>query len=231
MLIKRFGFLWIVIVMFINNLMNNLKIMRELDKVLDSNEKVFWEGAPNFLPFVVGRTLLILLIAIIFIVVVVLNAASKNFGGGLLSLLLAINIIWIGVPVLLIASIFLYLSYKRTYYAITNKRVIIQKGIIGRDFQIVDFDKITNAEVNIGVFDKLLSRSSGSILISTAGTFTYGKHGPIPRPYVLSNIPNPYEVFKFFKKVAHSVKTDIEYPNVYRPKTNLGYRTSYNPKK
>ena len=121
------------------------------------------------------------------------------------------------------------LAYRHTYYAITNKRVLLQTGVIGRDFQIVDFDKITNAEVNVGIFDKLFSRNSGSILISSAGTFTYGKHGPIARPYTLSNIPNPYDVFKFFKKVSHAVKTDIEYPNQYRPKTNLGYRTSYNP--
>jgi len=28
--------------------------MRELDKVLDQNEKVFWEGKPKFGPFFIG---------------------------------------------------------------------------------------------------------------------------------------------------------------------------------
>lgn len=83
----------------------------------------------------------------------------------------------------------------------------------------------------MGVVDKVFSGNSGSVLISTAGTFTYGKHGPVAKPYTLSNIPNPYDVFKFFKKVSHAVKTDIEYPNKYRPKVNPGYQTDYDPNK
>ena len=116
------------------------------------------------------------------------------------------------------------------YYAITDKRIIIQSGIIGRDFKIVDFDQISNAEVNVGLIDKLFGDDSGSISISTAGTFTYGKHGPIHTPRGLSNISKPYSVFKFFKKVSHDVKTDINFPNKYRPKKNLGYNPKYNSK-
>jgi uncharacterized membrane protein YdbT with pleckstrin-like domain len=80
---------------------------------------------------------------------------------------------WIGLILVFGYPIYKFLVYKYTYYAITNKRVIIQKGLIGRDFEIVDFDKITNAEVNVGVLDKLFGGNSGSILISTAGTLTY----------------------------------------------------------
>ena len=126
--------------------------------------------------------------------------------------------------------IYKLLVYRYTYYAITDKRVIIQKGVIGRDFEIVDFDKITNAEVNVGFFDKIFGNETGSIIISTAGTFTYTpRYGRIKKPYTLNNIYNPYEVFKFFKKISHDVKTDVHYPNKYRPKTNPGYKTEYKP--
>jgi len=105
--------------------------------------------------------------------------------------------------------IYQILVYKYVYYAITNKRVLFQKGLIGRDFEMVDFDQITNAEVNVGLLDKLFGGNSGSILISTAGSFTYGRYGPVQRPYTLRNIENPYDIFRFFKKVSHAVKTDI----------------------
>lgn len=91
---------------------------------------------------------------------------------------------------------------------------------------MIDFDKITNAEVNVGLFDKIFSKSSGSIIISTAGAFKVNRYGSrIAAPYALNNITNPYEVFKFFKKITFDVKTDMQYPNQYRPEINPGYNT------
>ena len=142
---------------------------------------------------------------------------------------------WFGLAFVFGPPVYRLLVYKHTYYAITNKRVLIQTGVIGRDFQITDFDQITNAIVNVGLFDILFGRKSGSILVSTAGTFTEvrGRHGSssiVAAPYTLSHIPNPYEIFKFFKKISHDTKTDIHYPNKYRPKTNPGYQTRYSVK-
>ena len=42
--------------------------MRELDKVLDENEKVFWEGNPNFWPFFLSGVV-VSLFGIVFLVV------------------------------------------------------------------------------------------------------------------------------------------------------------------
>lgn len=137
---------------------------------------------------------------------------------------------WVGIVLIVGIPLYQLLVYKHVYYAITNKRVLFQKGLIGRDFEIVDFDQITNAEVNVGVFDTLFGGKTGSILISTAGSITYQRGIGSQRPYTLRNIENPYEVFKFFKKVSHAVKTDIQFPNQYRPTTNPGYKTEYNPK-
>lgn len=138
---------------------------------------------------------------------------------------------WIGLAVFIGFPLYSILVHKHTYYAITDKRIIIQKGLIGRDFEIIDYDQVTNAEVNVGILDKLLGKNSGSILISTAGSFTYTRQGPVNKPYTLSHVKDPYHVFKFFKDVSHDVKTDINYPNKYRPRTNPGYRTGYSPDK
>jgi hypothetical protein len=33
--------------------------MRELDKVLNADEKVLWEGGPSFWPFLIGRSIML----------------------------------------------------------------------------------------------------------------------------------------------------------------------------
>ena len=80
------------------------------------------------------------------------------------------------------------------------------------------------------MFDKLFGGKTGSIKISTAGSFTNTQPSAENKPHTISNIFNPYEVYKFFDKVEHDVKTDIEYPNKMQPPENPGYRTDYDPK-
>lgn len=211
--------------------------MREIEKVLDQNEKIFWEGVPSFWPFLFGGSIvttifglfwMVILIPFIVTAVIDIFFGSHIFGFGIFLL----PHFWIGLGLVFGIPIYQVLVYKHTYYSITDKRVIIQKGWIGRDFEAVDFDQITNAEVNVGIFDKLFgNHDTGSILISSAGTLTYTRNGAASKPYTIRNITNPYEVFKFFKKVSHDVKTDIQYPNKLRPQENPGYQTNYEPQK
>ncbi len=199
--------------------------MIEFDKILNTNEKVLWEGKPKFLPYFIGA-IPIVIIGLIFLYV----GGPSNTGihstsaGGI-----TIPNILIGLFLAIAYPLYRFLSYKYVYYVITDKRVIFQSGLIGRDFKMVDYNQISNAEVNIGIIDKLFGNGSGSILISTAGTFVQGRYGPVSRPYSMMNIPNPYEVFKFFKEVSFDVKTDMDYPNKLRPDQNLGFNTNYDP--
>lgn len=203
--------------------------MNEFDKILEKKEKVFWKGRPNFWPFFLSGFAMVIF-GLFFLIIGGFFAFQGIASGNYLFIFLPH--FWVGVVFVFGVPIYKALVYKRTYYAITNRRVIIQKGLIGRDFEMVDFDQITNAEVNVGVLDVLFGKRSGSILISTAGTFTYTRRGEsVQKPYTLSHIDNPYEVFKFFKKVSHAVKTDIYYPNKFRPKKNPGYTSDYDPGK
>ncbi len=211
--------------------------MRELDKVLDQNEKVFWEGTPSFWPFLLGGSIITTIFGLFWMVFLIpfigfavydILFGSHIFGFGILLL----PHFWVGIGLVFGIPIYQILVFKHTYYAITDKRVILQKGWIGRDFEMIDFDQITNAEVNVGVFDKLFGGgNTGSILVSTAGSFTYTRQGAAQKPYTLRNITSPYDVFKFFKKVTHDVKTDIQYPNKLRPGENPGYQSNYDPNK
>jgi len=199
--------------------------MREIDKILNENEKVLWESTPQFWPFYLGRSLFLTLFGlfwsiIVFVIIIGLFLSST---GPLKYLIFLTPHFWIGIVLLFGPIIYNALVHKRMYYAITDKRVIIQSGLIGRDFDILDFDKISNAEVNVGIFDKLVGKNSGSIILSSNVLVSQNT----TQKYILSSITDPYEVFKFFKKVSYDVKTDISYPNQLRPANNPGYGTEY----
>jgi hypothetical protein len=155
---------------------------------------------------------------------------SFRFPGQFRSGLFILPHFWVGIFILIFPAIYELFVHKHTYYALTNKRVIFQGGLIGRDFRMIDFDKVTNAEVNVNLFDKMFGGDTGSIMISSANTIVLTKNGRADRPYTLCNVLHPYEVFKYFKQVSHDIKTDIEYPNQYRPVENPGYQTQYTPK-
>ncbi|MBU5678594.1 MAG: PH domain-containing protein [Candidatus Aenigmatarchaeota archaeon] len=138
------------------------------------------------------------------------------------------------------SALYSALVYKNVFYGITNKRVTIQNGLKGIDFNIIDYDQITNASVNVDLIDKLFGSNSGSITIYTPSIVQISRGGifsssrvpmSITTPYAIRHIDNPYEVFKFFKKVSHDVKKDIEFPNKYRTDRNPGYKTGYKPSK
>lgn len=197
--------------------------MKEFNKILNQNEKVFWEGVPSFWPFFIGRSLITTIFGIFWmgIMATFFIITSLATPGSLKYIIFLTPHFWIGLFILFGPTIYNSLVFKHTNYAITDKRVIIQKGWIGRDFEIIDLDQIVNAEVSIGVFDKLFGGNTGSILVS----------GTAQKTSMISNIIGPYDVFKYFKKISYDVKTDIEYPNKIRPPENSGYQTDYDPNK
>jgi hypothetical protein len=197
--------------------------MNELYKVLDSNEKVLWQGTPSFLPYIFSRSLNVVIFGIFWLIIVCfLGTGSDN----VLETIIYLPHFWIGVALVLGPTLYGIVSYGYLQYAVTDKRVILQDGLIGRDFTIIDFDKIDNVRVDVNIFDKLFGGNTGTIFISPAQhILNSGQY----QTNELANIHYPYETFKFLKKVSYDIKTDIEYPNKLRPTENPGYQTQYTP--
>ena len=118
----------------------------------------------------------------------------------------------------------LFLVHKNTFYAITNKRVMMRSGFWGIDFNAIDYDKISDVQVTVNPLENILG--VGTIRIS-AGKVT-SKGNRLTDDFIA--IGNPYEIFKKLKTVMVDIKTDWNYPNKSRPNGNPGYCTKYDSK-
>jgi hypothetical protein len=212
--------------------------------ISDSDEDFLWVGKPEVLPYL-GRGASLIFAGLFTLVLMILFinwylhsvAATGNppepaekwmlliFASPLLiiTLMSALNLVR------------LLISYRQTWYAITNKRVIIRSGFWGAEFFAYDYDKIPELQVTVSFLE-------GMTGTGTISGFELPR--PVPRngfdSYTASftqtydrfvSIRDPYRVFRMLKETSVDVKTDWEYPNALRPEENPGYRTKYAPRK
>ena len=116
--------------------------------------------------------------------------------GGLI--LLSLILTWVG----------LNMSYKKTFYAYTNKRILIRRGFIGVDYATLDFEMIGGLMVNVNFLDRLMKGSDnpGTITFgSSASPVIYTRNGRTAA-YAFRNIDHPYEVYRDLKHMVDEYK-------------------------
>ena len=116
--------------------------------------------------------------------------------GGLI--LLSLILTWVG----------LNMSYKKTFYAYTNKRILIRRGVIGVDYATLDFEMIGGLMVNVNFLDRLMKGSDnpGTITFgSSASPVIYTRNGRTAA-YAFRNIDHPYEVYRDLKHMVDEYK-------------------------
>lgn len=208
--------------------------VNETGKILNQDEKVIWEGQPQRLPFILPN-IVSMLLGIAFIVFGLVWISFTSSDAPWFFSAFAVVPILIGLSMAVLNPLYKVFLYNHVWYVITDKRIIFQSGIIGRDFDYVDYDKVESATVNVGIIDKLFGKNSGSLaiyanrLVSNTTTDQYGRTSTSTSnvPFVLSHVTDPYKVFELFKNISFNVKADINYPNALRPKTDGGYQTEY----
>lgn len=193
--------------------------------VIGCDEELLWIGTPTFIPFIL-RGIPFLILGILwgifdfFFIGIAGNLASEMMGFIIPFMLLHSAPFWLSI----LNMLRLILVYKNTNYGFTNKKIMFRTGFFGVDFRSIDYDKVSNIEVNVNPIENLFN--VGSIILSSGRVNSKGQ--PIPDRFI--SITNPYEVYRKMNKVITDVKTDIYYPNKLRPDVNPGYNTQYIPK-
>ncbi|MFH1655676.1 MAG: PH domain-containing protein [Candidatus Omnitrophota bacterium] len=203
------------------------KLPQQFQVVKDSDEEFIWIGEPKFLPFLCSG-IPFLIIGLIW------GAIDYGFIRGLGSAEKGPSL-WFIVPFFalhlfpfwgsILNMVRLVLVHKNTFYAITNKRVMMRSGFWGIDFNSIDYDKISDIQVTVNPLENALGVGTVRFSAGKVGS----KGNPLTDDFIA--VENPYEVFKKVKTVSVDVKTDWNYPNKLRPGENPGYRTKYDPGK
>jgi len=198
-------------------------------EMLDPGENIIWEGKPDKAAYVVGPVLLLVLAGIFFLIsliplgIIIASGAE----GELVAIPILFMVVWL-IPAIImgvVLPVYRFLNWKATNYVITDRRIYIEKGIIGRDISVREFTDIHEPEVYVDFIDKI--RNCGSVYLSPR--FVKAANGR--KIYTLAlaflHIPEPHKVFELVKRMALDIKSDIYYPNDLRPENNTGYNTNY----
>jgi membrane protein YdbS with pleckstrin-like domain len=204
-------------------------LLPEFDSVKDNDEEILWTGKPKFIPYIfsgLGEGLFTIAFGIVWVLFTYnIRPDDVESGSGWWNYFWLIGLI----PLLQGLYVFLnrLLSFSNTAYGYSNKRVMMRTGFIGTDFKIIDYDKISDIEVNVNIIERMYN--VGSIRFFSGRTQT-DEDNTTKLYDVWSAIENPYEVFKMVKQTSVDIKTDFNYPNALRPDTNPGYKTKYDRK-
>lgn len=193
-----------------------------IEDLLLDGEEILWRGKPNKRVLKLESIFSALPIVIIWVAfdafiisVIISTMLNEVFSSGLLFFIIPFFIlhlapVWFWIGNIIKAT----KGYKNIDYAITNKRIIIRSGIIGINYQIFMFQEISSVNCKVGIFDKMFN--VGDIYLKSS-TLTGA----------MLDIENPYQMYNRIQKIITDIKSDLAYPNAYRPEENEGYKTKY----
>ena len=191
-----------------------VKDLSGLDKLLNVEEKVLWSGKPVRNAFILPG-LISIPVGIIFLGFAIfwMGTAASAGAPDEFSLFGSLFVL-IGIGIAFGPFLFQLLRYRNTEYMITDKRIITQTGAIGLDTRFVDFEKVQEVYVQIGVIDKLFG--TGSLYAMTAGFsgfvprggYGYGYGGFAGNRPSLAALKEPYEVQKLLQEAIEKSKKE-----------------------
>lgn len=98
--------------------------------------------------------------------------------------------------------LFLNMYYKKTFYAYTNKRVLIRTGIVGVDYKSLDLKSVGAMDVYVSLLDKMLGKNTGTLRF---GSMSSPMNSGVSS-YQFAHIQNPYEIYKKIKEFKGSIE-------------------------
>jgi hypothetical protein len=193
---------------------------QQFESVKDTDEEFLWVGEPSFVPFILtGVPVLVGGFA---------WGAFDYFGfirhmsPSQYPVMIPFFLLHLAPFYMSILNMFrLLLVHKNTFYAVTNKRVMMRSGFWGIDFKSIDFDKISDVEATVNPLENLLG--VGTLRFYAGRSNRNGN--PVTDNFIA--VPNPYDVFRQVKTASVDIKTDWSYPNKLRPAENPGYQAKY----
>lgn len=204
-----------------------------IEQIKDINEQILWSGKPNKLVYIIGSPFFYLFALFwggfdfLFISKIFSFNSSYDSSIGSVSpfllLFFAIHLapVWFAI----LGPVFRFFAWNNIEYAVTDKRVYLVSGIFGRDITSIEHREAQKLSVDVSPIENMFK--IGSIYLTS---YISGNNRSSTSRYTIKHIGNPYEVYNLIKRVSLDVYTDQQFPNMYRPDENKGYKTKYTGK-
>ena len=191
-----------------------------LNSIIEKDEKILWSGRGDLMSTIMHTIGFIALFAaigsLLYFVLGNLESGTCTIGGRRRPVeecnAMAQNISYIFFGIATLIPILTFFGFKATEYAISDKRFILKSGMIGADIRSVYYDQIRSVYVVVGLVGKIFG--TGTIKIDTGRTKSYKRNNRSVTHYdKISNIKNPYEVYKILQNNISESKENIDSDN------------------
>ncbi len=191
-----------------------------LNSIIEKDEKILWNGRGDLMSTIMHTIGFIALFAaigsLLYFVLGNLESGTCTIGGRRRPVeecnAMAQNISYIFFGIAALIPILTFFGFKATEYTISDKRFILKSGMIGADIRSVYYDQIRSVYVVVGLVGKIFG--TGTIKIDTGRTKSHKRNNRSATHYdKISNIKNPYEVYKILQSNISESKENIDSNN------------------
>lgn len=172
--------------------------------ILDDDEKIIKAYKPNKLRFYfLGFFILLLSLIFIFGIITIMYFSPDEEVGQMPFYVFYV----VGGAAVIYAVIFVILmhfSYKKRYYAYTNKRILISNGIVGIDYKGLDHMMIGATEVRVDFLDKLLRKNTGTLKFGSQASPMHAGGSA----FSFSGVVDPYNIYREIKNYIDEIKKE-----------------------
>lgn len=163
----------------------------DLVRLILECERVVWVGRSAFKPFIL-KNLAGLIIPVVFLLIPI------PFIGVYMNLFtLLFFLLWycaVGFSVFNF-SVYPILLWRNLYYVLTDRRIIVRKGVIGIDYDILDLEYVQQVNLERGIWDRLYG--TGTIVVQAIGV----------KSIEMYSIPDPFRLIDILKETVENVRS------------------------
>ncbi|MGI6734719.1 MAG: PH domain-containing protein [Bacilli bacterium] len=176
----------------------------QTSKILMKDEKVLYTYKPYLLKTIITSVLVYLFIAVFLSILYFVPGETLEETARMPFIATLILSGW--TLLYLIILVCQILAHRNKFFTVTNKRFIIQKGLLGIDFESIPVNAVQYISVNVSVIDKLLKKGTGTVIFGTISTPVTANQAA---KFMFSNIFDVYANYKVFKELSDSAKEEV----------------------
>ena len=181
---------------------------KEFEDVLEKDEQIIWSEKPNkkrfywsiFFSYLFSSFFAGMWVPLMFVGMAIEKEATWTSVWIALGAFLGFIVLAISISMLIGDAI-----YKKTFYAISNKRILIRTGFIGVDYKMMELKLMGATSVKVGLLDKILKQDTGIVRFGSPSAQMMGANG-VSSTYRFAGVTKPYEVSKLVRKAVEEAK-------------------------